>query len=50
MTSDTLIKILLVAYVVIMGSCLYEHRWVMALYWGSACLLNFAVLLMGAGK
>lgn len=45
MTSTLLIKILLVEYVVIMGVCLWEGKFNMALYWGSAFLLNLSVLI-----
>ncbi len=46
MTSN-LIRLLLVEYVVIMVVALVERKWIMALYWLGALVLNFAVLVMG---
>jgi len=47
MISQTLIKLLLVQYFIIMSITLYEQKWVMAIYWLGATILNTAILLMG---
>ena len=43
--SNTLIKILLFEYVIIMGVCIYERNWVKATYWLGASVLNFSILM-----
>lgn len=42
--SDKLILFLLVAYVVIMGVCIYERNWPRALYWLGASILQISIL------
>jgi hypothetical protein len=44
--STTLIKLLLVAYVIIMGFSLYEGNYPRALYWLGASILQVSILLM----
>lgn len=45
--TNTLIKALLFAYIAILLSSLWEGRYIMALYWFGAAVLNLAVLIMG---
>lgn len=45
MISNWIIKFLCFQYIVVMAVCLFEHRWVTALYWFGATILNIGVLL-----
>jgi hypothetical protein len=42
--SNTLIKCLLLAYIVIMGVCVAERNWPKALYWFAASLLQVSII------
>lgn len=42
--SNLLIKFLLVEYFIIMGVCVWEAKFNMALYWIGAIILNYAIL------
>lgn len=44
MTSDWMMKGLLVTYLVISCVCVYEKNWPRALYWVSAGMITFSVL------
>lgn len=44
MTSTILMRGLLVAYLVIMTTCLFEKNWPRALYWLSAAMITTSVL------
>lgn len=43
-SSQLLIKLLLVEYVFIMGVCVYEKNWARTLYWFGASLLQISIL------
>lgn len=42
--TNILIKCLLLAYIVIMATAIYEKRWNMVLYWFGACVLQISIL------
>lgn len=44
MTSTILMKCLVVAYFVIMATCLFEKNWPRALYWFAAMTITISVL------
>ena len=42
--SDKLIFCLIIAYVIIMGVCIFEKNWPRALYWFGACVLQISII------
>lgn len=44
MSSNLLIRILLVEYVIIMAVCVFEKNWARTLYWFGASLLQVSIL------
>jgi hypothetical protein len=43
-SSQLLIKILLIEYVVIMAVCVWEKNWARTLYWAGAAVLQVSIL------
>ena len=46
MTSIRIMTLFLAEYMICDGVCLFEKKYLLVIYWGSAALLNLAVLLM----
>jgi len=50
MNSIFSMKLLVLAYIVIMALCLIEKKYLLAMYWFGAIVLNVSIILMSLQK
>lgn len=47
MISISVMKLLFLAYVVLLVVCVVEKKWTLVLYWLGACFIQLGIIVMG---